>query len=288
MLSSIPLPEDAPPFSRARRAAAWLREHLHHPCPATVVVAGSGLGEVLSADAEILERMAYPEIPEFPRSTAPGHAGELIILRLRHTPVALLSGRFHLYEGYTSRQIVRPLRALGLLGARRVVLTNAAGGLNPLFAPGSLMAITDHINFTGHSPLTGPNDDAVGPRFPDMSQVYCPRLRARALTAAMEAQIRLECGVYVGITGPQLETPAETRMFRTLGADAIGMSTVLEAIAAHHMGMQILGISCIANQNLPDCMEAVSIETILAQAAQAGKALRRLLDHLIPTLEEAP
>jgi len=277
-----------PPFSRVRRAAAWLQTHLHHPCPATVVVAGSGLGEVLTADTEILERIAYPEIPEFPRSTAPGHAGELVLLRLRRTPVALLSGRFHLYEGYSPREIVRPLRTLGLLGTRRVVLTNAAGGLNPLFAAGSLMAITDHINLTGHSPLTGPNDDAVGPRFPDMSQVYCPRLRARALTAAMDVRIRLECGVYVGITGPQLETPAETRMFRALGADAIGMSTVLEAIAAHHMGMQILGISCIANQNLPDCMEAVSIETILAQAAQAGKALRRLLDHLIPTLEEAP
>ena len=275
-----------PPFSRVRRAAAWLREHLHHPCPATVVVAGSGLGPVLTADAEILQRLPYSEIPEFPHSTAPGHTGELVLLRLGHTPVALLSGRFHLYEGYTSRQIVRPLRALGLLGARRVVLTNAAGGLNPLIAAGSLMAITDHINLTGQSPLTGPNDDTIGPRFPDMSQVYCPHLLAKALTAAMETHVRLERGVYLGIAGPQLETPAETRMFRAFGADAIGMSTVLEAIAAHHMGMKVLGISCITNQNLPDCMEAASIEAILAQAAQAGKTLARLLRHLIANLEE--
>lgn len=275
-----------PPFSRVRRAAAWLRDRIPGPCPTTVLVAGSGLGPVLTANAEILERIPYTEIPEFPQSTAPGHAGELVLLRQGRTPMALLSGRFHLYEGYSPREVVRPLRALGLLGARRVILSNAAGGLNPLFAAGSLMLITDHINLTGHSPLTGPNDDTVGPRFPDMSQVYCPRLRALALAAAMEAKIRLERGVYLGICGPQLETPAETRMFRALGADAIGMSTVLEAIAAHHMGMKILGISCISNQNLPDCMEAASIDAILTQAAQAGETLARLLCHLISNLEE--
>ncbi len=274
------------PLTRPRTAARWIAEHLHQPTPPTVLVLGSGLGASLTHHAKVLQRIPYSDIPAFPRTTAPGHAGEVLLLRINHTPVLALCGRFHLYEGHPPHDVVLPVRATKLLGARRVILTNAAGALNPLFAAGSLMAITDQINLTGKSPLTGPNDETLGPRFPDMSQVYSPRLVDLALATATRLGLRLERGVYLGVAGPQLETPAETRMYRILGADAIGMSTVLEAIAARHLGMEVLGISCLTNQNLPDCMAETSIEAILAQAAASGAVLGQLLLHLIPALED--
>jgi purine-nucleoside phosphorylase len=264
------------------KAAAWIK----NICPRTpkaALILGSGLGDWIGPET-IRRRIPYADIPGFPASTVKGHAGALLLAEIRDTPVFVFSGRFHLYEGYDVRTVTLPVRVLGLLGVETLILTNAAGALNPLFATGGLMLLTDHVNMTGHNPLTGPNVDEWGPRFPDMSRVYCPALCAKALRAALECGQRVEQGVYVAVAGPSLETPAETRMYRIIGADAIGMSTVPEAIAAHHMGIKVLGISCLTNKNLPDCMAATSHEEILAQANASAAALGALLSALIPEL----
>jgi len=251
--------------------------------PKTALVLGSGLGDWVE-EGSIRLRIPYADIPGFPVSTVKGHAGALLLADVLGTPVFVLSGRFHLYEGYDAGTVTMPVRVLGLLGVTTLIATNAAGALNPLFATGGLMVLTDHINMTGHNPLTGPNIEAWGPRFPDMSQVYCPALRERAMQAALRCGQRLEQGVYVAVAGPSLETPAETRMLRILGADAVGMSTVPEAIVARHMGINVLGISCLTNKNLPDCMAATSHEEILDQAGRSAAALGALLRALIPNL----
>ena len=261
-------------------------EHIRKACPQapqTALVLGSGLGDWIDPKS-IRLRIPYGDIPGFPVSTVKGHAGALLLADIDGTPVFVLSGRFHLYEGYDARTVTMPIRVLGLLGVATLIATNAAGALNPLFATGGLMVLTDHINMTGHNPLTGPNVDAWGPRFPDMSQVYCPALRDKAIQAALRCGQRLEQGVYVAVAGPSLETPAETRMLRILGADAVGMSTVPEAIVARHMGMRVLGVSCLTNKNLPDCMAATSHEEILAQANASAAALGALLIALVPQL----
>jgi len=267
---------------RAQTAADWIRS----ACPSlprTALVLGSGLGDWISP-GDIRQSIPYSDIPGFPLSTVAGHAGALLLAEIKGTPVFVFSGRFHLYEGYSAQEVTLPTRVLGLLGVRTLVLTNAAGALNPLFETGGLMLLTDHINMTGHNPLTGPNVEDWGPRFPDMSQVYCPSLRKEAMRAALSCGQRLEQGVYVAVAGPSLETPAETRMYRIMGADAIGMSTVPEAIAAHHMGMRVLGFSCLTNKNLPDCMAATSHQEILEQAGRSASALGSLLSALIPSL----
>lgn len=251
--------------------------------PKTALILGSGLGDWME-EGSIRLRIPYGDIPGFPVSTVKGHAGALLLADVLGTPVFVLSGRFHLYEGYDAGTVTMPIRVLSLLGVTTLIATNAAGALNPLFATGGLMVLTDHINMTGHNPLTGPNIEAWGPRFPDMSQVYCPALRERAMQAALRCGQRLEQGVYVAVAGPSLETPAETRMLRILGADAVGMSTVPEAIVARHMGMRVLGISCLTNKNLPDCMAATSHEEILDQAGRSAAALGALLRALIPNL----
>lgn len=251
--------------------------------PQIALVLGSGLGKWIAPEA-VSQTIPYSDIPGFPVSTVKGHAGALLVAEIHGTPVFVFSGRFHLYEGYRAQEVTLPIVCMALLGVRSLVLTNAAGALNPLFATGGLMLLTDHINMTGHNPLTGPNVDAWGPRFPDMSQVYCPELRKQAMQAALACGQRLEQGVYVAVPGPSLETPAETRMLRIMGADAVGMSTVPEAITAHHMGMKVLGISCLTNKNLPDCMDATSHEEILAQANASAEALGSLLSALIPNL----
>ncbi len=251
--------------------------------PKTALILGSGLGDWVE-EGSIRLRIPYGDIPGFPVSTVKGHAGALLLADVQGTPVFVLSGRFHLYEGYDAGTVTMPVRVLGLLGVTTLIATNAAGALNPLFATGGLMVLTDHINMTGHNPLTGPNVEAWGPRFPDMSQVYCPALREKAMQAALRCGQRLEQGVYVAVAGPSLETPAETRMLRILGADAVGMSTVPEAIVARHMGMRVLGISCLTNKNLPDCMAATSHEEILDQAGRSAAALGALLRALIPNL----
>jgi purine-nucleoside phosphorylase len=267
---------------RVETATSWLKKNCSL-LPKTALVLGSGLGNWIEPGL-VRQRIPYADIPEFPVSTVEGHAGALLVAEIKGAPVFVFSGRFHLYEGYLPQEVTLPVVCLGLLGTKNLILTNAAGALNPLFATGGLMLLTDHINMTGSNPLTGPNIDAWGPRFPDMSQVYCPELRDLAMQAAMSCRQRLEQGVYVAVAGPSLETPAETRMFRIMGADAIGMSTVPEAIVAHHMGVKVLGISCLTNKNLPDCMAATSHEEILRQADASADALGRLLSALIPNL----
>jgi purine-nucleoside phosphorylase len=266
--------------------------------PHCAIVLGSGLGGL----AEAIETEAvvpYGEVPHFPVPAA-GHAGELVLGRLEGRPVAALRGRAHLYEGYTAEEVVRPVRALAALGVPVLLLTNAAGGLNPAFARGDLMLLIDHINATGANPLVGPNDDRLGPRFPDMSAVYDPVLRALAAGAARAERVRLRQGIYAGVLGPSYETPAEIRMLRGFGADAVGMSTVPEAIAARHAGMRVLAIAVITNTAAPAGPRgrtarirggrvrpaaaggtALSHDDVLAAAAAAGPGLLRLVRRIV-------
>jgi len=267
---------------RVQAATEWIKKNCPS-LPKTALVLGSGLGKWIAPEA-VRQTIPYPDIPGFPVSTVEGHAGALLVAEIQGKRVFVFSGRFHLYEGYRAQEVTLPVVCMALLGVENLVLTNAAGALNPLFDTGGLMLLTDHINMTGQNPLTGPNVDAWGPRFPDMSQVYCPSLRKQTMQAALDCGQRLEQGVYVAVPGPSLETPAETRMYRIMGADAIGMSTVPEAITAHHMGVKVVGISCLTNKNLPDCMAATSHEEILAQANASAKALGSLLSTLIPNL----
>ena len=232
-------------FERVEEAAASLRARCG-ALPETAIVLGSGLGDF--ADT-LLDAIATPygEIPHWPASKVVGHAGRLVVGTVAGKRVAALSGRVHYYEGHDLGTVVFPIRVMGRLGVQRVILTNAAGGINTGFAQGALMVIDDHINLLGSNPLVGATDDRFGPRFPDMSEVYSARLRGLADDAAHEKRVPVSHGVYVAVHGPSYETPAEIRYFRTIGADAVGMSTVPEAIAARHMGLEVLGISCITN-----------------------------------------
>lgn len=240
------------------------------------LVLGSGLGPVADAISGGVD-IAFAAIPGMPLSGVAGHDGFLRAGLLSGRPVLALCGRVHLYEGKSPAEACLPVRVLGALGVRTLILTNAAGALNPLFSAGGLMLITDHINMTGQNPLTGPNIDAFGPRFPDMGRAWCPALLDLARREAARLGLPVERGVYVQVPGPSLETPAETRAYRQLGADAIGMSTVMEAIAARHMGIRLLGVSCLTNKNSPDCMEEISHEAVLAAAGRAAQGLARLL-----------
>jgi len=251
--------------------------------PRAAVIFGTGLGPAADEVEEACS-LPYADIFGFPRSTIAGHAGKLVAGRLRGADILAWLGRFHLYEGYSPAEVCLGARVSALLGAKTLIATNAAGSLNPLHNTGELLAINDHVNLTGKSPLTGPNVDAWGPRFPDMSRAYSARLLTLAGEEAMRLGIRLERGVYAGVHGPQLETPAETRMLRLLGADAVGMSTVMEVIAARHMGLEVLGLCCLVNQNLPDCMAEVSIEEVLAVAEKAGVKLSALLAAVVERL----
>lgn len=250
------------------------------------LVLGSGLGPVARALTEARD-IPLAEIPGLPLSTVAGHGGYLRAGRLSGRPVLALCGRVHLYEGFTAQDVCLPVRVLGALGVGTVVLTNAAGALNPLFEAGTLMLISDHINMSGQNPLTGPNLDALGPRFPDMGQAWCPELLCLARGEALRLGLPVERGVYVQVPGPSLETPAETRAYRQLGADAIGMSTVMEAIAARHMGLRLLGISCLTNKNNPDCMEKISHEEVLEMAGRTAGDMVRLLEAVaaLPELD---
>ncbi len=269
--------------SKVQQAAALLGERLGGVAADAVgVVLGTGLGDW--SKRLTAARIPYADLPGFPASTVPGHEGALLTGSVGGRQVLALSGRFHLYEGYAPDAVCHGVRTLAAAGVRTVVLTNAAGALNPQFETGSLMCITDHINWTGRSPLCGPNHDAWGPRFPDMSCPWSPRLAGLAVAASLELGIRLERGTYLQVSGPQMETPAETRVYRMLGADAVGMSTVQEAIALRHMGVELLGISCLTNKNLPDCMEEASLEMVLAQAGRSAGLLAALLDAVIPRL----
>jgi purine-nucleoside phosphorylase len=214
--------------------------------PTVGLVLGSGLG-AFARSLEKATAIPYGEIKHFPASTAVGHTGELVIGHSQGVPVAVMSGRAHVYEGYSFQEVVFPVRVLGRLGVKTLILTNAAGSVNVNYKPGELMVISDHINLMGSNPMIGPNEDELGQRFFDMSEAYDPRLREIAEKACWKAGVTVRKGVYLALSGPSYETPAEIRMLRTLGADAVGMSTVPEVIAARHMGIRVLGISCITN-----------------------------------------
>jgi purine-nucleoside phosphorylase len=232
-------------FEAANAAAELIRSRTPLR-PAVGVVLGSGLGAFADA-LEAPVSIPYSEIPHFPTSTAIGHKGELMVGRCRGVPVAVMAGRVHHYEGYPLQQVVFPVRVLGRLGVRALVLTNAAGAVNTSFRPGELMIIDDHVNLMGGNPMIGPNEEALGERFFDLSEAYDKALREVGERACREAGVTVHHGVYLALTGPSYETPAEIRMLRTLGADAVGMSTVPEVIAARHMGIRVLGISCLTN-----------------------------------------
>jgi purine-nucleoside phosphorylase len=265
-----------------QRVAAYLTERLPGSFrPELSLVWGTGFGK-LAEMFRCVRSIPFADIPGFPCATVASHAGCFVAAYFGEIPFLLQQGRCHLYEGYTPEQVCLGVRAAHALGVRSLVLANAAGCLNPQWEAGSLMLITDHINCTGTSPLLGANHEPWGPRFPDMSRVYDREYQDLALEAARTTGVRLERGVYAGILGPELETPAQTRMFRQAGADAIGMSTVLEVIAARHLGMRVLAFSCLSNKNLPDCMEETSLEEIIATARACSGTLIRLLDALLP------
>ncbi len=266
------------PFDLASEAAGRIR-HLRPVRPELAIVLGSGLGSAMALDATA--EIPYAQIPHFPISTVPGHAGSLYLQDFEGVPAAFLSGRVHLYEGYDADQVVFAVRVMRILGANTLVLTNAAGGVNRDFHPGALMVIQDHINLTGRTPLLGPNDDRLGPRFPDMSEVYSQGLVSLAHSSAHSLGQDLVTGVYMGLLGPSFETPAEIRMARLLGADAVGMSTVLEAIAAIHAGMDVLGISCISNMAAGILPQKLSHEEVIETTRQVRDEFAGLLAAIV-------
>lgn len=240
--------------------------------PRVALVLGTGLGGV-GDEIEVEVEIPYHDLPGFPVATAESHGGRLLLGFWQGVPVAAMSGRFHRYEGYSLQQVTFPIRVLRLLGAPVLFLSGAVGGMNPLWSPGELVLLDDHINLLGDSPLVGPNVDEWGPRFPDMSQVYDRGLQERAVEAALAERVPLHRGVYVAVTGPNLETRAEYRMLRAMGADVVGMSTVPEALVARHMGMQILALTVITDQCLPDALESTDLQTIIRTAREAEPRL---------------
>ena len=255
-----------------------------HPEPPNVgLVLGSGLGafaETLS-DKTVIH---FDELPHFPRSTVMGHSGRLVLGKAGEVRVAALQGRVHLYEGYTVQAVAYPAQVIGCLGIRQLVVTNAAGGINEKFRPGNLMLITDHINLMGANPLTGPNVEELGVRFPDLSEAYDRAMRDVALAAAERLGIRLVQGVYVGLAGPSYETPAEIRMCRILGADAVGMSTIPEVIVANHMGVRVLGISCITNMAAGILPQKLTHQEVMDTTARTEQEFVSLLREIVPQL----
>jgi purine-nucleoside phosphorylase len=251
--------------------------------PEVGIILGTGLGG-LADEIEGAVSIAYQEIPGFPLSTVESHAGRLLVGRMGTRAVVAMQGRFHRYEGYDLAEVTFPVRVIRALGAGTLIVSNACGGMNPLWAPGDLVLLSDHINLLGDNPLVGLNDERLGPRFPDMSDPYDPELRALARAAALRLGLILREGVYVAVPGPSLETRAEYRMLRTLGADVVGMSTVPEIIVAAHSGMRALGISIITDQCLPDALEPADIGKIIATAAKAEPALTRLIGSIVEHL----
>ena len=274
-------PVDQPPRLDALERAIRQRTSL---VPEVGIVLGSGLGR-LADELEAAVAIPFADLPGWPAATAPGHAGRLLLGRLAGRPVVMLQGRFHLYEGNDPGLVVQPVLLFRRLGARIVLLTNAAGGVNPAFGPGTLMVVSDHLNLTGRTPLLGPNADELGARFQDLVDAWSPRLRER-LRAAGEAEgVALEEGVYAGLLGPQFETPAEVRMLRSLGADAVGMSTVLECIAARWTGLEVCGVSLVTNAGAGYTGEPLTHEEVLEAGAEAGPRLARVIPRLLADLD---
>ncbi len=265
-----------------RRAADAVRAAWRRP-PRIAVILGTGLGG-LGAEIAVEAEIPYDAIPGFARATVETHAGRLLCGTLAGRPVAAMAGRFHRYEGYAARQIAFPVRVLRALGAEVLIVSNACGGMHPLWAPGDLVLIADHINLLGDNPLVGPNDEREGPRFPDMSEPYDPGLRSLARVAALELGITLREGVYAAVTGPNLETRAEYRMLRFAGADVVGMSTVPEVIAAVHAGMRVLGLSIITDACLPDALAPADVDRIIAVAKAAEPRLTAVTRGVVERL----
>lgn len=269
-------------FDRVAEASAFLQKHIVD-VPAAAVVLGSGLG----AFAESLSHakpIPYESIPHWPRSRVVGHAGKMVAGTSGRTRVLALAGRVHYYEGHALETVTFATRVLGKLGVKTLILTNAAGGINTKFSSGALMLIDDHINFMGVNPLIGANDDRLGPRFPDMSEVYSKRLRSIATEAAAAIRMPIERGVYIAVSGPSYETPAEIRAFRALGADAVGMSTAPEAIVARHMGVEVLGISCISNMAAGILPQLLTAEEVIETTARVREQFIALLEGVIDRL----
>lgn len=252
--------------------------------PQIGIILGTGLGK-LAEEIDSTITLPYEEIPNFPLPTVESHEGKFILGNLSGKRVLALQGRFHYYEGYSMEEIVLPLRVVKLLGANVLIVSNASGGLNPLFRPGDLMAIVDHVNLMGDNPLRGPNEDDLGPRFPDMHEAYDPGLLGLAEQIALEEGIALRRGVYAAMPGPSLETAAEYRMLARIGADAVGMSTVPEVIAARHMDMRVLGLSIITDMGLPDALGPVDFDKILKVASQAEPKLTLLVESVVERIE---
>ena len=294
-MTDLPLPPNVgrpldptrpiPPVEQPTRIAALataVRERTSI-VPEVGIVLGSGLGG-LADDLEDAVAIPFADLPGWPAATAPGHAGRLLLGRLGGRAVVMLQGRFHLYEGNDPGLVVQPVLLFHSLGARIVVLTNAAGGLDPSFGPGTLMVMSDHINLTGRSPLMGPNADEMGPRFPDLTDAWSPRLRARLHAAAAAEGVPVEEGIYVGLTGPTYETPAEVRMLAGLGGHAVGMSTVLECIAARWVGLEVCGVSLVTNAGAGYSGSPLTHEEVLQSGLVAGPRLARIIRRFLADL----
>ena len=279
-------------FDQVNEAAESLRKRLGGIAPKICIVLGSGLGAVADAVADPVV-VPYAEIPHFPQSTVVGHSGRIVAGLLGGVPVVVMQGRVHFYEGYTPQQVTFPMRVLGALGLRAVVLTNAAGGIKDGYKLGQLVALADHINFMGFNPLNGPNEQrfgfqpGAGLRFFDMTEAYSKQLRSLAREAAEAEGFPLEEGVYLAVPGPSFETPAEIRAFRTLGATLVGMSTVPETMVARHMGIEVLGISCVTNLAAGLGATPLSHEEVFETGRQVEHRLARLLERLIPRIAES-
>ena len=263
-------------------AVSYIRRFWHGQAKVGMIL-GTGLGG-LTEQIEIQAAIPYGDIPHFPLSTAPSHAGRLVCGLLRGVPIVAMEGRFHYYEGYSLQQVTFPVRVMKALGADTLLVTNAAGGINPQLDLADIVVIEDHINLMPDNPLRGVNDDSLGPRWPDLCEPYNRRLIALARTAALELGIHVHKGVFVAVPGPNLETRAEYRMLKAFGADVVGMSTVPEVLVAIHAGMQVLGFSVVTDVCLPDHLEPVEIPKILANAAIAGQKLAKLIPRVVEQL----
>ena len=270
-------------YERAEKAARVIRARTDADMPVAIVL-GSGLG-AFADELTDSTSIRYDEIPSFARATVEGHAGRLVIGKTNNVTVAAMQGRFHFYEGYSLEEVTFPIRVLKLLGVRTLILTNAAGSLNTEFTPGSLMVITDHINLIGVNPLIGPNDDRFGPRFPDLTSVYARRLQDIVINEANAIGLDMRRGIYAALSGPSYETPAEIHMVRTLGADAVGMSTVPEAIVARHMNMEVIGISCITNLAAGVSNRPVDHSQVIATGERVRTEFTELLRRVVARLE---
>jgi purine-nucleoside phosphorylase len=271
-------------FDQATAAATYIRTRAT-VAPAIGIILGSGLGAFAEKVADAVT-IPYSDIPHFPQATVPGHNGQLVIGKLDGVPVAVVQGRVHAYEGYSPEEVTFPVRVLGLLGVKNLIITNAAGGIRLDMKQGDLVLLSDHINFTGRNPVVGPNDERFGPRFFDMTEAYSARLRKLAAATSLQEGFSLAEGVYICVLGPSFETPAEIRGFRALGADLVGMSTVQEVIAARQMGIEVLGISCVTNMAAGVQPQPLSHEEVIETGRRVASRFTQLLTALVPAMQK--